>query len=287
MHPAIRRRVWILQLALVAAVALTATRLVNLTLEVLILPVGLRSTAARGSLPAPQDGAPILDVAMLSRITGLRAETAQESEVSGGAVRTPLGLRLLGTLRSADPTWSIASLLDLDRHKSWTVMIGDQVGDAWVLEILRDRVIISRNGRREIIDLAPGDGSLGPAPDRMTDTAAGKSGIRPLDESHYEVPRSELEAALSHLDQLANDVHIVPAYRDGQPGGFKVFAIRPGSLFARIGIVDGDVVRRINGFEMSTPANALEAYTRLKDTNRIDVDLERNGSSIRRSYSVR
>jgi general secretion pathway protein C len=286
MHPAIRNHVWILQLGLIAAVALTAARLVNLTLEVLILPVPSRSTAARGSSPPPQDGTPILDVAMLSRITGLRVETTQEDE-GGEAARTPLGLRLLGTLRSADPTWSIASLLDLGRQKSSTVMVGDRVSDAWVLEILRDRVIISRNGHRETIDLAPVDGALGPATDRMTDTAVRKSGIRALDESHYEVPRSELDAALKNLEQIANDVHIVPAYRDGQPEGFKVFAIRPDSLFARIGMVNGDVVRRINGFAMSTPENALEAYTRLRDANQVEIELERNGSAIRKSYSVR
>jgi general secretion pathway protein C len=287
MHRVIRSNVWILQLGLVAAIALTAARLVNLTLEVLILPIPSRSTAARASLPPPRDATPMLDAAVLSRITGLPVETTEESEVKGGSVRTPLGLRLLGTLRSADPTWSIASLLDLGRQKSWTVMVGDPVGDAWVLEILRDRVIIGRDGRREIIDLAPDEGFLGPSPDRMTDTAAGKSGIRSLDESHYEVPRSELEAALTHLDQLANDVRIVPAYKDGQPEGFKLIAIRPGSLFARIGMVNGDVVRRVNGFAMSTPANALEAYSRLRDANQVEIDLERNGSAIRRSYSVR
>lgn len=287
MHRAIRSNVWILQLGLVAAVALTAARLVNLTLEVLILPVPLRTTASRGSLPPPRDATPMLDAAMLSRITGLSVETVQESDGSGGAVRTPLGLRLLGTLRSVDPAWSIASLLDLGRQKSWTVMVGDPVGDAWVLEILRDRVIIGRDGRREIIDLAPGDGALGPSLDQMTDTTAGKSRIRSLDESHYEVPRSELEAALTHLDQIANDVRIFPAFRDGQPEGFKLFAIRPGSLFARIGMVNGDVVRRINGLAISTPENALEAYTRLRDANQVEIELERDGSTIRKSYSVR
>jgi general secretion pathway protein C len=166
-------------------------------------------------------------------------------------------------------------------------MVGDQLQDSRVVEILRDRVIVARNGRREVIGLAPGDGSLGPSPDSTRNTALQGSGIRSIDESHYEVPRSELDGALNHLDRLATDVRIFPAYKDGQPAGFKLFAIRPGSLFSLIGMVDGDVVRRINGFEMSTPANALEAYTRLRDASRIDVDLERNGSSIRKSYSVR
>jgi type II secretory pathway component PulC len=43
----------------------------------------------------------------------------------------------------------------------------------------------------------------------------------------------------------------------------------------------------INGFEMSTPENALEAYTRLREANQVEVELVRNGSAIRKSYSVR
>jgi len=285
MHPAIRRYVWILQVGLVAAAALSAARFVNLTLEAIILPAFRGSTCASGSAPRAPDPAPMIDVAGLSRITGLSLDTLPRSDASGALLRTSLRVKLLGTLLSVDSAWSIASLLDLTRQKSRTVMVGDQVEDSRVLEILRDRVVIARNGRLEVIDLAPDVGVLGPSGDWMTDS--GRTGIRALDESHYEVSRTEVEAALNHLEELARDVRIVPAYGGGQPHGFKVFAIRPGSLFAQIGMRDGDVVRRINGFEMNTAENALEVYTRLRSANRIDVELERNGSSIQRSYTVR
>lgn len=287
MHPAIRRYVWILQVALVAAVALAGARTVNLILEALIAPAPGHAAHASSSSPPERTSTPTLDLAALSRITGLPVETAQKTEDGEGPSRTDLRVRLLGTLLSTDPAWSIASLLDLTRQKTSTVMVGDQVQDSRVVEILRDRVIVARNGRREVIGLAPGDGAIGPSPDSRMNTAVQGSGIRSIDENRYEVPRSELEAALNQLDKLATDVRILPAYKDGHPEGFKLFAIRPGSLFSLLGMVSGDVVRRINGFEMNTPANALEAYTRLRDANRIDVDLERNGSSIRKSYSVR
>jgi hypothetical protein len=43
-------------------------------------------------------------------------------------------------------------VLDLARQKSLTLMVGDSVQDARVLEILRDRVIVSRDGRHEMIE---------------------------------------------------------------------------------------------------------------------------------------
>jgi general secretion pathway protein C len=130
---------------------------------------------------------------------------------------------------------------------------------------------------------ASGEGVLGPSAQALTQALT----VRPLDEWHYEVSRSELDAALAHLDQIAEQARIVPAYRDGQPEGFKLFAIRPDSLFSKLGLVNGDVIRRINGFEMNSAANALEAYTRLQGAGRIDLEIDRRGSSIRRTYSIR
>ena len=287
MHPAIRRYVWIALVLLVAAAALSAARLVNLTLEAILLPVSPGSPCASSSVPRAPEPAPAIDLAGLSRITGLPLETLPESDASGGTLRTSLRIKLLGTLLSVDSAWSIASLLDLSRQKARTVMVGDEVGDFRVLEILRDRVVVARNGRREIINHTPDDGGLRPSGDWMTDSGRMGSGIRALDESHYEVRRTALDAALNHPEDLARDVRIGPSSGEGQPRGFKLIAIRPGSLFAQIGLRDGDVLRRINGFEMNTVENAFEAYTRLRSANRIDVDLERNGSSIRKSYSVR
>lgn len=235
-------------LGLVAAAALLVARAFNMVVEVAITPA-LRE----GVCPGPR---------------GVTASTT--------------GLDV-GQLLSSSASWSIASVLELGRQKTSTVMVGDEVHAARVLEILRDRVIIEHGGRREFIGMDPGEGVLGPSAAALTEVLT----VRALDEGHYELSRSELDRALTRPDQLAEQVRIVPAYRDGQPEGFKVFAIRPDSVFARLGLLNGDVVRRINGFEMTSPANALEVYSRLRDASRIDVELERAGSSIRKSYSIR
>ncbi len=100
-------------------------------------------------------------------------------------------------------------------------------------------------------------------------------------------PRTELDKALANLNDLAMQARIVPAFKDGQAEGFKLFSIRPDSLYSKIGIVNGDVIKRINGFDMNSPEKALEIYTKLKDANRIDVEIDRNGTSVRKTYNVR
>jgi len=78
------------------------------------------------------------------------------------------------------------------------------------------------------------------------------------------------------VDELSSAARIVPAYRAGEPVGFKVFAIRPGSPYAAMGIKNGDLIRRVNGYELTSPEKALEAYAALKDATRFHVEVERN-----------
>ena len=39
---------------------------------------------------------------------------------------------------------------------------------------------------------------------------------------------------------------IVPSFKDGVAQGFKLFSIRPDSIYSKIGIQNGDVIKRIS-----------------------------------------
>ncbi|HSP20216.1 MAG TPA: type II secretion system protein GspC [Myxococcaceae bacterium] len=299
MELVIRKYFWAVNLCFVALVALVAAKTVNLFLEAAIAPAPSAPTARAGGRTAAPEAPATLDLAKLAQITNLPLPKAEAEEdgprpdMSAEPVRTSLRVKLLGTLVSTLPGWSIGSVLDMSNQKSSTVMVGDRVQNAEVLSIQRDRVIIANNGRREYIGAEAGDGAPAPPPiatTRPVGEPGGQgygAGIRALDENNYEIPRTEVDRALANLNDLAMQARIVPAFKDGQAEGFKLFSIRPDSLYSKIGIVNGDVIKRINGFEMNSPEKALEVYTKLKDANRIDIEVDRNGSTLRKTYNVR
>lgn len=299
MELVIRKYFWAVNLCFVALVALLAAKTVNLFFEAAIAPAPSAPTG-RGTTRAAQADVPAtLDLAKLAQLTNLplpvpeTEQDVQKPDMSAEPVRTSLRLKLLGTLVSTLPGWSIGSILDLNNQRSSTVMVGDRVQNAEVLNIERDRVIIANNGRREYIGAEAGDGAPPPPPiatTRPVTEPAGQpygAGIKALDDNNYEVPRGEVDRALANLNDLAMQARIVPAFKDGQAEGFKLFSIRPDSLYSKIGIVNGDVIKRINGFEMNSPEKALEVYTKLKDANRIDIEVDRNGQTLRKTYNVR
>jgi general secretion pathway protein C len=293
-----RKYFWVVNFCFVTLAALLAAKTVNLFLEAAIAPGPAAPSTRFPSRSAAPERRATLDLARLSQLTGIPLPVATEDEpkpdMSSEPVRTSLRVKLLGTLVSSTPSWSIASVLDMSNQKAQTVMTGDRVQNAEVLQIFRERVIIANNGRREYIGAEPGDGA--PPPPAIATTksiseppagTAYGTGIKALDDNNYEVPRGEVDRALANLNDLAMQARIVPAFKDGQAEGFKLFSIRPDSLYSKIGIVNGDVIKRINGFEMNSPEKALEVYTKLKDANRIDIEVDRNGTTLRKTYNVR
>jgi general secretion pathway protein C len=154
-------------------------------------------------------------------------------------------------------------------------------------------VILLRNGRRETLTMfyerpkAPIAKPAAPAvPGGPTPVAVDDRNIKKVGESEYVIDRGEVDKQLSNLNYLATQARIVPHFEGGQGAGFKLFAIRPGSLYSKIGIQNGDVIQRINGETINSPDKALEAYARLKNANQITIDLQRGGVKRTLSYRI-
>lgn len=109
------------------------------------------------------------------------------------------------------------------------------------------------------------------APDPLLDT------IKRLDEFHYELPRSTIDSLLANPSALARAARVVPAMRNGQPDGFKIYAVRPSSVYAALGLANGDTIQSVNGYPLTTPDKALEVYTKVRDANELVLELMRRG----------
>ena len=304
MERLLRRYFWAFNLAFLALAMLVLARTANLFVESAIAPspkADFSSSLSRSH--KPQEALVSLDVESLARLLGLpvpapepevtepgRAGSAASAALDPNAkpVKSDLRVRLLGTLLAGSDEWTLASIQDLTTQGQADYRIGDRVLGAEVLDIERARVIVFNNGRREYIANDPNDPLPLAAPvlaAAPTGQALG-AGVKSTGENSYEVPRGEIDRALADMNQLAMSARIVPAFKDGQAQGFKLFSIRPDSFYSKLGIINGDVIKRINGFELNSPEKGLEIYSKLKEANRIDIELDRNGSSIRKQYTV-
>lgn len=113
-----------------------------------------------------------------------------------------------------------------------------------------------------------------------------EAGVRQIDATHVELDRALVDALLANPMALAKGARIVPAVKDGKPHGFKLYAVRPSSFIARLGLTNGDTVVAINGQDVSTVDKALEAYATLRDVKQLVFDVERRGKLLKLTITI-
>jgi len=98
---------------------------------------------------------------------------------------------------------------------------------------------------------------------------------------------TEIRISISLLDSLRADpataargARVVPSIKDGKPNGLKLYAVRPSSVFATLGIHNGDTIQSINGFSLASPDEAIEAYSKVKDATTWVITLIRRGRPL-------
>ena len=293
--PSLRRCFWIGNLAFLALAAWLAAKTANT-----LVFDGLVTLTLPSSSPLPRDIPEVSPRTKLIpeaafKLLGLEPDAPAAPNHSPEPVVSRLQVRLVGTMVANLAQWSLASIEDLVSRQTRVFMLGDEIQSATIIGIERLCVVVDNHGRVELIHAAPGTDGLGSARSGATNVAEANpsdpaggfgSGIRALADGAYAVPKDDVARVLANLDKVALEGRIVPAFKDGEASGFKLFAIRPDSLFSRIGLHDGDVVKRINGYELNSVERALDVYAQLKDSGRIEIELERRGSTVRKTYYV-
>ena len=83
---------------------------------------------------------------------------------------------------------------------------------------------------------------------------------------------------------------MVPNFvQDGQGkrvDGFRVFKIIPGSIFEKLGIRDGDVIKKINNAPLDSVDQAFMLLQSLRYEKKFDIDVLRGNQPVTMTYQV-
>jgi len=191
---------------------------------------------------------------------------------------TSLKIALLGTVVGG-PQDGFAVIEEVGKRKQGLYRVGDSVQGATVKRILRGKVVLSVDEKDEILMMAEEPASRGepeyrekPSPER---------------EATVVVKRSEVDESLRNVHQLLSQVRIRPHFTDGVADGLIVSNIKPNSIFAKMGLRNGDIVQGLNGRNIQTPDDVMEMYERLKSGSSLAVKVMRNGQEEIINYQIR
>jgi hypothetical protein len=110
--------------------------------------------------------------------------------------------------------------------------------------------------------------------------------IKKLNDTTYEIPADLRDAVLANPMAIAKGARIVPAMKDGKTTGFKVYAIRPNSLYAALGLANGDTLVSVDGTVLDGGDKGMEVYTRIRTAKEMKVEILRRGNALTITYKL-
>ncbi len=229
------------------------------------------------------------------------AEVSDDGDASSVPL-TSLPLELVATNVSRNNANSFATIRNSTSKSQGAYWLDNVIPEAGKVVAISGKHVDFENAtskRRERISLLSKSRAPTRAPTKTTPKAPSRGGkkdelaalidegVKKVDDTNYEIDESLREKVLANPMSVARGARIVPSVKNGKPNGFKLYAIRPSSVYAKIGFRNGDTVHAINGYELTTPDKALEVYTKLKDAGNLSVTVTRRGKPVTLNYTIR
>jgi len=88
------------------------------------------------------------------------------------------------------------------------------------------------------------------------------------------------------LEQTSGQVRMVASMKGGKGNGVKLFSIKPDSVYDRIGLKNGDVIRRVDDKPVTDQQGLFAAFRQLKDKVSTEIIVTRRGQEKQLALSV-
>lgn len=226
-----------------------------------------------GISPQPLSGAKDWDILAQRKPFGALGRPSATAPAVATPPPSPLMLALIGTfITSGQEPYAIIE--DKKKQSQEMFLLNQSVFDqATLKKIYLDRVEVERNGRLETL--------------RLDELGGGPSPSNAPDGDEFVVEEAELDKGLENLPLLLTQARAVPYFKDGRSIGLRLFAIKTGSLYEKVGLKNGDILKTINGNNLGDISQALKLFEQLKQERSINLVLEREKQDREFKYTIR
>jgi len=197
--------------------------------------------------------------------------------------QTDLKLKLWGTVTGRTSS-AYAVIEETGNRKQNLYRVGDEIQNAKVKAIHREKVVLDVDGRDEVL-------SMEEVSSAKRSSYAGQTASRtPPTSSHgmrISLQRSQIDAAMENVTDLMSQIKVRPHFTDGRPDGIMLSSIKPRSIFRRMGLRSGDIITGVDGKEIESVDDALQFYENLSSSTSLKLQLKRRGRETTIDYTIK
>lgn len=193
-----------------------------------------------------------------------------------------LGLVLMGTI-SGSPVASRAILRDVQSNIQEEYRLGDMIAGARVQSIEKNAVILLHNGQSKVLRLQVGRNH----PQSNTKASVSQAGNAVAKAATSDSPPIQpLPETAGHVDTILSSAIIEPYSVNGQTEGLRISGVDQIPVVRDIGLRDGDVIRQVNGHQLTNKRKAYQVLQKAKTQPTLSVELQRAGRTKELSFAL-
>ncbi|MFH1752564.1 MAG: hypothetical protein ABH875_00115 [Candidatus Omnitrophota bacterium] len=206
-------------------------------------------------------------------------EAVRESKIASRQDKQFLPLRLIGIYE--EDREIEAFIKDMVSYTTGTYKTGDRIRGATITQILRDSVVLLKDGHKTILTLAN--------PYRWSGE---DDWIDPVSEDRYVISRRRLVNLAKDANNLIDEVTPGVNITDGRINGFCIKSLKSGGFVNQAGFRSGDVIKSINGRPLDGVRKPLEIYGMLRrltsseSDSLIEIEIERGSETHTLNYAI-
>jgi general secretion pathway protein C len=257
-----------------------------LTLQIISMkPAPAAEVKAPPAAAAVREPADAYRVIPERNLFGTTTKTVADKQTAPAQQDIALLIDLKGTV-AGDGKYGFAIVEEKGTRKQRLVKAGDVIAGAKVVRIKRNAVDILVDNQERTLKIAETkEAPILPQPAAVASAQPAPSG--PVPSGTVVLNRSEIGAGLQDMGSMLRQAQVRPYFNAGVPDGFMVSSIQAGSLYQKMGIVDGDIIQGVNSRPIRTADDMMELYNVIKSGPGMALSIKRRGNPETLNYQFR
>ncbi len=107
-----------------------------------------------------------------------------------------------------------------------------------------------------------------------------------VNEDSVRIKRDYLNSYVNDIEKVWKDIAIDDINKNGKIEGFKISKVNKNSVFGKLGLVQNDVIKSINGKRITSYSDAFEIYNEINKLEYLSIEVLRNNEIVELNYEV-
>ncbi len=187
-------------------------------------------------------------------------------------------MKLKGTYLGGDASFMIIE----DAGKSNFIYIGESYKGYELVRVSEKKVGLEKNAKSYYILLRDEENKALTRPSMSSHTP----NVEAVPGAPVSITKNELNSYVKDPNKIWKNIRIQEQRVNGQISGFRVNYVKKSSFFDTAGLKSGDIIKGIDGNEITSLADVMKYYTNIDSLDSLTLTVERAGEVIDLDFNV-